>query len=208
MYSAQNDYENVACLVTRKSGAVHIYTSVADFGSNSYLLFNHCKPNKKSNTIRGSDTVLLLRFKNAKISNTTGFKSVWFKSRAFGLLPFICNCVLIEFPVALRRLFECKIAARLHWDLLLIWITFYPSMDEQSHQRQSVAWNHLSTPKRQRLHICGVQAVSEWIRNSIPYFTGHLITYPWWDLSQTMLVKGAQTMRLNTNKKTALNERH
>ena len=50
MYSAQNDYENVACLVTRKSGAEHIYTSVADFGSSSYLLFNHCKPNKKSNT--------------------------------------------------------------------------------------------------------------------------------------------------------------
>ena len=34
--------------------------------------------------------------------------------------------------------------------------------------------------------------VWEWISNFIPHFTGHLITYPCWDL----LVKGPQTIKL------------
>ena len=33
--------------------------------------------------------------------------------------------------------------------------------------------------------------VWEWMSNFISHFTGHVITYPCWDLSQTMLVKGA-----------------
>ena len=33
--------------------------------------------------------------------------------------------------------------------------------------------------------------VWEWISNFIPHITGHLITYPCWDLSYTMLVKVA-----------------
>ena len=37
-----------------------------------------------------------------------------------------------------------------------------------------------------------VVEVWEWKGNLILYFTGHLIIYPCWHLSQSMLVKGAQ----------------
>ena len=37
---------------------------------------------------------------------------------------------------------------------------------------------------------CTVE-VYEWISNVIPLFIKHVITYPCWDLSQTMFVKGA-----------------
>ena len=33
--------------------------------------------------------------------------------------------------------------------------------------------------------------VREWISNVIPHFMMDVITYPCWDLSETMLVKGA-----------------
>ena len=31
----------------------------------------------------------------------------------------------------------------------------------------------------------------EWISNFIPYFTGHVVTYPCWELSYSLLLKGA-----------------
>ena len=37
---------------------------------------------------------------------------------------------------------------------------------------------------------CATVVVSEWISNFIPHFIMDVITYPCWDLSQTMLVKG------------------
>ena len=33
--------------------------------------------------------------------------------------------------------------------------------------------------------------VWEWISNFIPHYTVYVITYPYWDQSQSMLVKGA-----------------
>ena len=38
--------------------------------------------------------------------------------------------------------------------------------------------------------------VWEWISNHIPYFSGHVITYPCWDWSQSILVKGAMKLGL------------
>ena len=37
--------------------------------------------------------------------------------------------------------------------------------------------------------------VWEWIRNFIIHFIGDVITYPCWDLSQSMLVKGAPDLK-------------
>ena len=37
---------------------------------------------------------------------------------------------------------------------------------------------------------CTVE-VTEWISNSMPHFIGRVITYPCWDWSKPMLVKGA-----------------
>ena len=39
--------------------------------------------------------------------------------------------------------------------------------------------------------------VSKWIINFIPHFTGHVITYPCWDWSETMLVKGLQIEKID-----------
>ena len=47
-------------------------------------------------------------------------------------------------------------------------------------------WNYLSIPKLQQLHHWGW----EWIRYSIPHFIMNSITYPVWDWSYTMLLKG------------------
>ena len=38
------------------------------------------------------------------------------------------------------------------WPLLVTWIKFNPSMDNQSYAQKSVEWNYLSIPKLQRLH--------------------------------------------------------
>ena len=34
--------------------------------------------------------------------------------------------------------------------------------------------------------------VWEWLSNFTPHFTAHMITYPWWDQSLSILVKGSQ----------------
>ena len=44
---------------------------------------------------------------------------------------------------------------------------------------------------------CTVE-VWEWISNFIPHFTRHVITYPYWEWSQSMLVKGAPCIKLYT----------
>ena len=70
---------------------------------------------------------------------------------------------------------------------LLTWFNFNPSMDKNSHQLKCMGWNYLSIIK-----CNGATAEDwEWISNFIPHFTGHVITYPCWDWSWTMLVKGA-----------------
>ena len=37
--------------------------------------------------------------------------------------------------------------------------------------------------------------VWEWVSNFIPHFTGHMITYPWWNLSKFILIKGVHPQR-------------
>ena len=50
-------------------------------------------------------------------------------------------------------------------------------------------WNEITYPFP-NFNSCTVE-VWKWISNFIPHYTMDIITYPCWDLSQSMLVKGA-----------------
>ena len=52
----------------------------------------------------------------------------------------------------------------------------------------SLSWNNCNLSMDKRLHPFYRW---EWITTFIPHFTGHAITYPSWDWSLSMLVKGA-----------------
>ena len=83
------------------------------------------------------------------------------------------------------------------WPLLLTWLN--PNIDKWSHAQKSVGWNYLSIPKLQWLH--------HWSLGMDKYFHPHfmmdVITYACWDLSQTMLAKGASDLQLHV--KTSFN---
>ena len=59
--------------------------------------------------------------------------------------------------------------------LLLTWLDFKSSRDEESHAHYNVGWNYLSIPKLQRLHCWSL----EWIINFNLHFIMDVITYSW-----------------------------
>ena len=71
--------------------------------------------------------------------------------------------------------------------LLLKWINFNPSMDKELHYK---VWYEIAYPFPNSNGA--TVEVWKWISNFITHFTGHAITYPCWDTSWYMLVKGAQ----------------
>ena len=71
--------------------------------------------------------------------------------------------------------------------LIVAWINFKASMDKKVHLKY--VWNAI-TYLFPNLN-CATVEVWERICNFIPNFTGHVITYPFWDWSSSMLVKGA-----------------
>ena len=71
--------------------------------------------------------------------------------------------------------------------LLLEWFNFNPS--RVSNSIYYIVWDEITYPFP-NFNGC-TNDVWESISNFIPHFTGHVITYPYWDQRQTMLVKGA-----------------
>ena len=55
-------------------------------------------------------------------------------------------------------------------------------------------WDEITYPFPNFAHVATVE-VWEWISNSTPHFIIDIITYPSWDLSQPMLVKGARIVK-------------
>ena len=81
------------------------------------------------------------------------------------------------------------------WSLLLTWFNFNPSLDMWLQLLEKAVWNYLSIPN---FNGCTVE-VWEWISNFIAYFTVHVITYPCWDYSQSMSVKGATDVTVHVD---------
>ena len=91
--------------------------------------------------------------------------------------------VIHSVPIS-HKTFYCQISQGC---LLLTWFNFNPSMDKSSHAQLSVEWNTYPFPNFNGATV----EVWEWISNFIPHF----ITYPCWDSSKTMLIKGVPGLK-------------
>ena len=81
--------------------------------------------------------------------------------RMWKINHLLCNGSMLKFVI------KCPVI----WDE----ITF-PFLNSYASIPVSVGLNYLSMLRLQ----CSTIQVRKWISNSIPHFTGHVITYPWW----------------------------
>ena len=76
--------------------------------------------------------------------------------------------------------------------LLLTWIIYNPSMDNQSETHRNIGWNCLSISIPQQLTTKPVKfggGGGGWISNFIPHFNMHTVTYPCKNYDKSALVK-------------------
>ena len=118
---------------------------------------------------------------------------MYIDSTCWYILPLKCFN-LLHFIITSQTAFNQPIVLPFPIGTILAWFNwspgtsftnrfnFHPSMDKYLHLVKSVGWNHTS-----------ILSIAFWeeTNNFASHFTGHVITYPCWDPSQFVLVKGA-----------------